>query len=175
MLKEIFRDVELLPDSTILRREAVRGVILRGRSLLMIYSGVNKDYKFPGGGVAPGESHQQALARELLEEGGANLTGILGEVGFIREYFKPFDPGFDIFEMTSYYYRCAVDDGEDFSPRRLDKYERDLRFQPVWVDIDAAIQRNTELLQNPGNAVPRWTERDTFVMRYVRNLEQTSA
>ena len=42
-------------------REAVRAIILKGEQVLMVYSPVNGDYKFPGGGVQDGEDHQVAL------------------------------------------------------------------------------------------------------------------
>jgi 8-oxo-dGTP pyrophosphatase MutT (NUDIX family) len=57
-------------------RTAVRAVIFRGRDLLMVYSSNVGDYKFPGGGVDAGETHQQTLARELLEECGACCVSV---------------------------------------------------------------------------------------------------
>lgn len=54
----------------------VRAVIIdgEGRIFLVKHSYVNGWY-LPGGGVEPGETVRQALARELREEGNIELTG----------------------------------------------------------------------------------------------------
>lgn len=49
-------------------REAVRGIIKHENKLLMVYSSKDGDYKFPGGGVDVGETHEEALVREIREE-----------------------------------------------------------------------------------------------------------
>ena len=61
----------------------------------MIYSPVNGDYKFPGGGIEPNEPHIETLRREIREESGATLTQITGEFGKTIEYANAFDPGFE--------------------------------------------------------------------------------
>ena len=81
ILTEIFRDKNININGTIDQRAAVRAVVLRGRTLLMVYSPVNGDYKFPGGGVDEYENHEIALKREVAEECGMNLTHILREIG----------------------------------------------------------------------------------------------
>jgi 8-oxo-dGTP diphosphatase len=63
-------DVGVLPAEPegVVRRTAVRAVIRRGDELLMIHSSVGGDFKFPGGGLEPGESTGAAsawVAREL--------------------------------------------------------------------------------------------------------------
>ncbi len=68
ILAEIHRAEGINIHGKTIHRSAVRAVICRGRELLMVYSANVGDYKFPGGGVDSGESHAQALAREVLEE-----------------------------------------------------------------------------------------------------------
>jgi 8-oxo-dGTP pyrophosphatase MutT (NUDIX family) len=148
-----------------IHRNAVRGVILRGQHLLMIYSPAVGDYKFPGGGVQPGESHQQALIREIKEESGA-LLDLFGEnIGAVIEYNRAVEVEYDVFKMTSHYYLCQV--GDDFGEQRLDPYEKALGFQPVWVSIDAAISANRSLLAL--DKFPEWLRRETFILEYIKH------
>ncbi len=145
-------------------RTAVRGVILRGSDLLMIYSAAVGDYKFPGGGVAEGESQAQALARELREECGASLAHIEREIGAIVEYDFPIEKDRDAFKMTSHYYLCHVQDG--LGPQSLDDYELELGFEPAWISLEEALSANRSLLE--ATSPPEWLRRETFVLEYLQ-------
>ena len=147
-----------------IHRTAVRAVIQRGRTLLLIYSANVGDYKFPGGGVQGGETYEQALRREVREECGTELSHIGEEIGSVVEYDNDTETDFATFKMTSHYYRCEVTDG--FGEQKLDGYERDLGFMPVWIDIEVAIRVNKLLLEsvNP----PEWLKREIFVLEYLR-------
>ena len=164
ILAEMYRSGKINIQGKTIFRNAVRGVILRGSDLLMIHSSVMGDYKFPGGGVQKGESHKQALAREIEEESGA-LLDLLGEgLGAVIEYDIPMETEYDVFKMTSYYYLCQV--GAGFGQQRLDDYEKDLGFHPAWVNVDEAIFINRSLLNidNP----PQWLKRELLVLEYIR-------
>lgn len=138
----------------------------------MVYSPVNGDYKFPGGGVEKNENPELALKREVLEECGMNLAHILGDIGSIVEYAIPMKNGFKVFKMTSSYYLCEVD--SVIGTQNLDAYEEDLGFQPIWVDVDTAIQTNKGILKSKMKKPPQWTAREVFMLEYIRkNLFQT--
>ena len=166
ILTEIFRDPGVNINGKIDYRTAVRAVVLRERKLLMVYSPVNGDYKFPGGGVDEGESHEVALKREVAEECGMNLTRILEGIGCIVEYAIPMKAGFDAFKMTSSYYLCEVDSA--IGTQHLDAYEEDLRFQPLWVDINTVVQANKTVLGSKTKKPPQWTAREVFMLKYIR-------
>ena len=163
-LAEIHRAEGINLHGRTVHRMAARAVILRGRDLLMVYSSNVGDYKFPGGGVDTDETHEHALARELLEECGATLLSVDGELGAVIEYNFPVEKDFDVFKMTSHYYWCKIKDGI-FSEQKLDDYEKDLGFTPAWVDIDEAIQKNKSL-QNVSDP-PKWLNRENFVLEYI--------
>jgi 8-oxo-dGTP pyrophosphatase MutT (NUDIX family) len=165
ILTEIHRNHGINIHGKTISRTAVRAVISRGNDLLMVYSAVG-DYKFPGGGVDDGESHEQALSREIREECGARLVEFGESIGAVIEYKIPVEAEYDVFKMTSHYYPCRVDD--DFGAQKLDGYERDLGFKPVWVDIDEAISTNQSLLNS--DKIPEWLKRELFVLNYIRRL-----
>lgn len=163
ILTEIHRASGVNIHGKAIQRTAVRAVIFRGRELLMVYSANVGDYKFPGGGVHVGETHEQALARELLEECGASLLSVDLEIGAIIEYNFPMEKDFEVFKMTSYYYLCRIEDG-NFGAQKLDDYEADRGFQPMWIDINQAVEANHALL----NSSVDWLRREIFALEYLK-------
>ncbi|GAP09217.1 ADP-ribose pyrophosphatase [Bellilinea caldifistulae] len=166
MLFEILRHPDAPRKGHAILREAVRGVIRDGRRLLMIYSRVNTDYKFPGGGRKDGESLTETLRREVEEECGATITDIDTFLGRVIEYDLPYENGYQLFCMTSYYYLCRISD--QYKPLDLDDYEQRLGFQPVWVDIEDALRANRAVLNNRFSNIPKWTARETRVLEFLR-------
>jgi 8-oxo-dGTP pyrophosphatase MutT (NUDIX family) len=164
ILAEIHRSSGVHLTGKTVYRTAVKGVILRGRTLLMVYSPKMEEYDFPGGGLHEGETHAEGLYREIQEECGMLLASMGAEMGAVIEYDFPMEPGYDVFKMTSHYYYCEVQEG--FVPQKLEDYERELGLIPIWVDVDRAIQSNNILLHS-GNA-PKWLKKETFILEYIR-------
>ena len=163
LLTTIHRADGVNTHGRIVHRTAVRAVIQRGGNLLMILSANVGDYKFPGGGVDEGETHEQALHREVREECGAELSHMGEEIGAVAEYNFSIEPEFDAFQMTSHYYRCEVTDG--FGAQNLDGYEKDLGFTPVWISIESALQQNKSLLDTEN--APAWLQREVFILQHL--------
>jgi 8-oxo-dGTP pyrophosphatase MutT (NUDIX family) len=164
ILTEIHRSPGINLKGKTVYRTAVRGVIIHDKNLLMIYSSNVGDYKFPGGGVNEGETHAQALCREIQEECGMEVKHIGSEIGAVIEYNIATESDYDVFKMTSHYYLCDVEDG--FGAQNLDGYEQELGFQSVWIDIEAAIQGNKSLLHS--DKTPEWLKREIFVLEYLQ-------
>lgn len=165
LLTEIYRGSGININGKTIHRTAVRGVILRGRNLLMIYSSNVGDYKFPGGGVGEGETHVQALIREIQEECGMSIINVGSEIGSVIEYDVPVESDYEVFKMTSHYYQCEVQDG--FGVQKLDGYEQELGFKPVWIEIDKVIKVNKALLHF--EKMPKWLKREIFVLEYINH------
>jgi 8-oxo-dGTP diphosphatase len=163
-LAEIHRSEGVNIHGRAIHRHAVRAVILRGQELLMIYSASMGDYKFPGGGVNEGETHEQALVREVNEECGMSLLLLGDEICRVIEFDQPEEQEYDAFKMTSYYYLCEVQD--DFGPQKLDDYEVDLGFIPMWIHLDQAMEINQALLKT--SSPPKWLSREVLVLEYLR-------
>lgn len=164
LLNEIIRSQGINFNGKTFYREAVRGVIIKDNTLLMIYSSKDGDYKFPGGGVNKGETYEGTLIREVSEECGAEVLSVIDELGKVIEYDIPIEENYDIFKMVSFYYICEVD--PNFGEQSLDQYEKDLGFIPIWVDIDKAISTNQILVGS--NSYPRWTLRELFMLKYIK-------
>lgn len=153
-------------------REAARAIILDGEKILLVYSDSNGDYKFPGGGVEIGESIENALVREAMEEAGVEVS-ISEEFLSVTEYDEGQFDGFDIFKMLSIYFFCKIE-GE--TVQSLDKYEMELGFVPKWVQISKAIETNRKVMEK--NIIPRWTKRETLVLekleKYLKDKNENN-
>lgn len=138
---------EGLKQSTeIKQRSTVRGIIKNEHNqVLMVYSKAFDDYTFPGGGVKPGETHEDALKRELAEEIGAislNIIRLCGTTEELRHCIRGTD---NVYHQTSYYYLCEV---QTFGPQKLMGREAIHGLEPTWIDIDQAIVKNNLVLKN---------------------------
>lgn len=166
LLKEIYRNDNLDLLGKTVFREAVRGIIKKGNKLLMVHSSKEGDYKFPGGGINDGETHEEALVREIREECGARVLDISSDFGKVIEYGKPKEKDYDVFKMVSYYYVCNVD--PVLGEKSLDDYEEKLGFEPAWIDIDSAIEANKAIISTKKHNVPKWTQRELFVLELLK-------
>ena len=82
------KSANLLPDI----RNAARAVIIRDEQLLLLRKeggGKPERYALPGGGQDTGETLQQALVRECLEEIGTRIS--VGKLLFVADFFKQRD------------------------------------------------------------------------------------
>ncbi|WP_160680394.1 NUDIX domain-containing protein [Clostridium sp. C8-1-8] len=149
----------------VIQREAIRAVIIEEKRVLLV--GNNKgDYKFPGGGANKGESHEETLTREVLEETGYILSYVKDKIGIITERNYDIYDKSSIFQMTSHYYLCKIEDKK--LEQKLDTYEAELEFRPEFVDIDYAIAANEELLEKNLDINP-WVSRETMALKEIRD------
>ena len=138
---------------------------MQGIQLLLLYTPVKREYKFPGGGMGDGETVETALAREVLEECGAMLTRIVREIGSIVEYAHAKEPEFESFKMTSHNFLCEAD--AFVAPQALEGHEVRLAFEPHWVKIEDALALNKSRLKLPDPSP--WLTREIFMLEYVRD------
>ena len=126
------------PDAPLHIRPSVRGVIIREGKILMVHSQKYDYYKFPGGGLEAGESHEAALCREVAEESGYTvLPGSVRKYGLVPRRER--DDDGTTFVQDNFYYLCDIDRtvGQD-----LDDYEAEEGFTPEFVDPRHAIETN---------------------------------
>lgn len=87
--------------------EVVAAVIKKGDRIFATQRGYGdfKDgWEFPGGKVEPGESPQQALAREIREELRTEIQ--------VDEYLCTVDHDYPKFHLTMHCYLCSILSGE---------------------------------------------------------------
>ena len=130
-------------DFKVYRRPSARAIIQREGRLCLVYSPIEKYYKFPGGGIHDDEDRVDALVREVREEAGLSvIPETVREYGSVLRRQNDDRGENTIFEQENYYYFCDVHDeniGQD-----LDGYEEKLEFTMKDVDIDEAIRVNDE-------------------------------
>lgn len=157
-MKEYTLTAPHLPENgSVYHRVAARGIIQREGRLLLIHTDAG-DYKFPGGGVEPGETLESALRREILEETGYETVGDVIPYAVAHERRK--GQTADILEMDSHYFFCTV--GGEAGALNLDDYEAEEHFRPVWVSLEEAIAANRAV---PG-CTP-WLDREIMVMEVL--------
>lgn len=144
-------------------RNAVRAIILSGGKLMLVKSDRFGEYKFPGGGAKPGETHGETIIRETREETGLTVVpSSIREYGMTREIHRDaFGDG--VFEQNSYYYLCGVEDG--MSETALDDYESEYGYKLAVASVDDAISANAALCDK---AEAPWIRRELFVLRQIK-------
>jgi len=151
------------------KRDSARAIIFVDDKLLMVRSAKYGEYKFPGGGIEPGESHRAALIREVCEETGHTLIP-----NSIIEYGKTLirsksNNANEIFEQESFYYFCDVAPHATAAPTPDAGYEQEFGYAPIWVtpaEAIAANQQRTNLPQIP------WVQRELAVLGELQAIMQ---
>ncbi len=155
------------PDGRALVRPSVRGIILRDGKVAMVHSIKYDYYKFPGGGMDPGESCLDTLVREVLEESGLQvLSQTVQEFGLVPRTEKSDRPEvYDLFVQDNYYYLCQVSD--TVCAQKLDDYEEEEHFTLEWVSPEKAIDDNRT--HDHGPTEQSMLEREARVLEILRD------
>lgn len=150
------------------RRPSVRAIIRRGDKLAMVHSLKYDYYKTPGGGLETGESDEQALIREVMEETGLTVVpeSIRPFGSVLRLQRDDFSEQPKIFEQENRYYQCETV-GEPGN-QHLDEYEADEHFTLEYVTVEMAIRTNRT--HDHGDVDSDMMEREARVLEMVQQL-----
>ena len=93
----------MLKSNSIPTLHVVAAIILRGRQVFATQRGYGEFkgwWEFPGGKIDAGESHQQALMREIKEELDADIT--------VGDLLETIEWDYPAFHLRMYCYVCAL-------------------------------------------------------------------
>ena len=134
----------------------VGGIIMRDGKLLMVGND-RSDYLYSvGGRIKFGETAEEAIVREILEETGVKME--IDRLGFVHEnYFygdAPANLGKLIYEISFFFYMKVP---QDFAPVSESFTDDQSKEYLKWVSLDEDIQMYPTFfrseLQNPENTV----------------------
>lgn len=150
------------PDLPEIRRTAVRGIILRDGQLLMIRSSFG-EVKFPGGGQEDGETDEETLLREVLEE-----TGYTALKESIRPYGEVIEKRRSKYEDTIWhqknrYYFCTISGTQ--APCSYTENEQRHGMHQLWITPAEAVALNRQMVQREGQNP--WNRRELAVLELL--------
>ncbi len=150
------------PNGRAFVRPSVRGILLRNGKVAMVHSIKYDYYKFPGGGMEPGESQIETLIREVQEESGLQvLPDTIQEYGVVPRKQKSDRIGeYEIFVQENDYYLCEA--AATVVNQTLDDYEREEHFTLEWVQPEHAIDVNRN--RDHGHTNQMMLEREARVL-----------
>lgn len=126
-------------------RKAVRAIIVRDNHVLVMHRNKfgHEYYTLLGGGIDPGETPEQSLVREIMEESGCRVTAL--RPVFIEEAGDPYG--------TQYIYLCDIAGGDPVLSPQSDEAQIHAMgqnlFVPEWLSFQhfAAIEFRSQALQ----------------------------
>jgi len=164
---ELLLEIRCLHYETTHERKAVRAIAEKDGRFLMVTNKLG-DYKFPGGGLDATERPMDAVSREVLEETGCAFTPS-------RFLLRTTERRPDImkdnarFEMTSHYYVGHLEEGR--GAQKLEPYEEALGFEPVFMTLSEAFERNRSLLEKK-SVINSWVRREMRVMEMLLKMDK---
>ena len=146
-------------------RDSARSIIIRNGKIAMIHSQkYDYYYKFPGGGIEPGESSVDALIRETAEEAGLTvIPDSIRDYGCVHRIQKSTMKEDEYFVQDNYYFLCDVEEG--IKQQKLDGYESDEHFTLKYVKPETAILSNRTKDHGPKD--PVMLEREARVLEIL--------
>lgn len=152
------------PTMKTVRRERVQGILMEPDGTLhMVSSSKYGDCCFPGGGIEAGESHTDALIREVLEETGyaVDPSSVI-PFGRVDQYVDNRFSCADEVYLINYYYLCR---GVQVSVPTPTESETAMGVAPLDIGAETAISMNRTL---EGKNY-YWIPRELFVLELLKD------
>ena len=144
---------------TVLEKYTIRGIVVRDGKIAMQCSR-DGEFKIPGGGMEPGETYLQALAREVQEETGLFIIPQKAvELGEITEIRKDIFDDRKKYICHSLFYFCEETGEEELI--HLTKSEIAKGYYLKWATPQEIYEKNIAVEKDP------WIIRDTAFIKMI--------
>lgn len=131
----VFGNTVSVPKEKFTLRVSAYGIVIHEQKLLLVNTRSTGKWFFPGGGVEIGETLEDAIKRECMEEAGIEVEVekffTCKEVFF---YYDPFDTGF---QNYAFFYTCNA---RTFEVTEKNQVEFDEAEKPTWVDMQTLTE-----------------------------------
>lgn len=145
-------------------RNSARSIILSGGRVAMVHSLKYDYYKFPGGGIEPGEGAVDALIRETEEESGlVVLPETITPYGYVHRIQRSDSDPAECFVQDNFYYLCQTQPQP--VSQKLDAYEAEESYALEYVSPEIAIRKNLAAVNTPYNQM--MLEREARVLELL--------
>lgn len=146
-------------------RHSVKCIAIRHNKVLMMKS-KHGHYSFPGGGIEAGESHQQALIREIKEETGYDCKKILQAAGQLQ-ISRPdkLNPS-NLYQIAEHYYVCRL--SKTPGQQSLSPNELLHNYKIVWVELNDILAISLRQ-QEQSEKVDYWYDSTIIVLNWIKN------
>ena len=163
-LLKVFDSKNYLDNFNSFERYACRAIIIKDNKVALVKSNLGY-YKFPGGGIATGETRIDALVRVVLEETGLQVKrDTIKEFGYTYEKRKSLFDDHGIFIQYSYYYICECYD--EIIEQNLFDYEIEEEYSLAFMDIDDALEKNAAYQEE----IDTFIIRDNFILNLIKEM-----
>jgi len=130
MKLEIFEDNLTKEDLSDVFNHSARAIIMKNNQILFLFAKKMTLYMLPGGRIEKGETPEDCVVREVLEETGYHVN-VVKKTVVIDEHYRHSN-------WNTHYFLCELTDKKQQEVQFTDE-EKELDLEMVWLDVSKAL------------------------------------